>query len=63
LKFVHSNEELVRLTTEIGAARRELSSAEQVKSQLASVNERLLNTQADRDSLKVLIDAERQHAN
>jgi len=54
---------LVRLTTEIGAARRELSSAEQVKSQLASVNERLLNTQADRDSLKVLIDAERQHAN
>lgn len=61
-KFVQANEELARLTTELGMARRELNQAEQGKAQLANTVERLAATQADRDGLKVQLEAERRRA-
>jgi len=59
-KFVSANEQMTRLTTELGAARRDLIQAEQVKAKLSSNVERLAATQTDRDGLRVQFEAERR---
>lgn len=49
-KFVQANQELARLTTELGAARRELAQSEQTRRRLAAANDKLVEVQSERDT-------------
>lgn len=51
LKSAQAHQELTRLTTELGGARRELSQLERLKGQLQSLGERLAATQSQRDAM------------
>lgn len=59
LKSTEAFRELAGLTTELGAARRELGQMEAIKGQLQSLTERLATTQSQRDVLNGQLEQER----
>lgn len=61
-KFVHASQELARFMSELGASRRELAQAEQVKGQLAVVAEKLAAAHGERDAAKLQLEHERRRA-
>ncbi|MFO1262498.1 MAG: DNA-binding protein [Rhodoferax sp.] len=60
LKSAEAFQELARLTTELGGARRELAQQEKLKGQIQSLNERLMATQSQRDLANNQLEHERQ---
>lgn len=62
LKSAEAFQELARLTSELGAARRELAQQEKLKGQLQSLNERFVATQGQRDSLGGQLEQEKQRS-
>lgn len=63
LKSAEAFQELARLTTELGGARRELAQQEKLKEQVKSLNERLATTQSQRDIAGSQLEHERQQTN
>lgn len=59
LKSAQAHQELTRLTTELGSARRELSQLERLKGQLQSLGERLVAAQSQRDSMSGQLEQEK----
>jgi chromosome segregation ATPase len=62
LKSAEAFQELARLTSELGAARRELTQLEKLKGQLQGANERLATVQSQCDSLIGQLDQEKQRS-
>lgn len=63
LKSAEAFQELARLTSELGSARRELAQQENLKEQVKSLNERLATTQSQRDIASSQLEHERQQTN
>ena len=59
-KFVQATQELARLTSELGAARRELAQIEQLRRQLNAASEKLAAAQSERDAAKLEAAARRR---
>lgn len=63
LKSAEAFQELARLTTELGGARRELAQQEKLKEQVKSLNDRLAAVQSQRDIAGSQLEHERQQSN
>lgn len=63
LKSAEAFQELARLTTELGGARRELAQLEKLKEQVKSLNDRLAATQSQRDIVGSQLEHERLQTN
>lgn len=61
-KSTQAHQELARLTSELGAARRELAQAEKAQGQLMTAREALAKAQVERDALKKDVQLDRQRA-
>lgn len=61
-KFVHANQELARLTAELGAARRELAELGKLRGQVEAAGEKLAAVRFERDALARDADHERRRA-
>lgn len=62
LKSVQAHQELTRLTSELGGARRELSQLERLKGQLQSQGERLAIAQSQRDAISSQFEQEKERS-
>lgn len=62
LKSTEAFQELARLTSELGSARRELSQMEKLKGQVQSQSERLTAVQGQRDALSIQFEREKQRS-